>query len=407
MFESKVAPANYKRPKALVTPAMIAQAMKTITEAGLESAMSRRFAKISDVTVNNVLWVNNDTKAKMKGGIEGLLLSAVKPTAYTGDPSEISIDEFMLSVLPTCSSIEMLVENKHLANFVSLTAPVDSNAARLFKWDNGFAWSYDGDVADSIKERVKTAGGNVTNAKLRISLAWHNADDLDLWVTPPDMNQIRFSNKRGILDVDMNAFGVHNDIAPVENCSWTQVQDGTYQVIVNQYNQRSTSNVGFTVEVESAGKVYQLHHPEALRGAFAVANIHVAGGLVTKIDPAKGISCADIPQTKWGLSTTTFAPVQTLMHSPNYWDDNAAGNRHYIFMLEGCKNPGTTRGIYNEFLRSDLEAHKRVMETLGSHTHCPIADDQLSGLGFSSTRKDSVVVKAAIGNKTKAFKINF
>lgn len=40
-FETKVAPANYKRPTALITQSMVNQAVKTMTELGLEPALSR------------------------------------------------------------------------------------------------------------------------------------------------------------------------------------------------------------------------------------------------------------------------------------------------------------------------------------------------------------------------------
>jgi hypothetical protein len=46
-FESKVAPQNYKRTTALITPGMVKKAMETIEALGLESALERRFAVIS------------------------------------------------------------------------------------------------------------------------------------------------------------------------------------------------------------------------------------------------------------------------------------------------------------------------------------------------------------------------
>ncbi len=43
-FETKVAPANYKRSTALITPMMVKKAMETIQSLGLESALERRLA---------------------------------------------------------------------------------------------------------------------------------------------------------------------------------------------------------------------------------------------------------------------------------------------------------------------------------------------------------------------------
>ena len=51
----------------------------------------------------------------------------------------------------------------------------------MFKWNNQFSWSYNGDMADSMKERVKQAGGNVTG-DLCCRLAWEDKNDLDFEV---------------------------------------------------------------------------------------------------------------------------------------------------------------------------------------------------------------------------------
>jgi hypothetical protein len=63
-----------------------------------------------------------------------------------------------------------------------------------------------------------------------------------------------------------------------------------------------------------------------------------------------------------------------------------------IFALQGCRNPGETRGIYNEFLRGDLEKHRKVFEVLGAKTKCPASYEQVSGVGFTAARGDSVTV---------------
>jgi len=235
-FETKVAPTNYKRPTALITPRMIQDAMKTINEAGLTEDLERRFAKISDVSVNNVLWVDNSVAGQMQGNIENLLMGAATvPVAKAGAAEPIGIEDFVSKVLPLVHSMEMLVQGQHTNNFVSLTAPVHGSTGKLFKWANDFGWSYDGNITDSIKEKVKKAGGNVTNAKLRVSLAWFNYDDLDIHIYEPDGNHINFRNKCGKLDVDMNA-GSGTTRTPVENVSWVSVRDGLYKVVVNQWS---------------------------------------------------------------------------------------------------------------------------------------------------------------------------
>jgi hypothetical protein len=43
---------------------------------------------------------------------------------------------------------------------------------------------------------------------------------------------------------------------------------------------------------------------------------------------------------------------------------------------------------------SSLEQHRRVFEVLGNKTKCQPSNNQLSGVGFSSTRSDSVNVIA-------------
>jgi hypothetical protein len=218
-FETKVAPQNYKRTSALITPKMVEAAMQSLRDLGLEDAIDRRFAKITDVSVNNVLFVDNSVRGKMKGGIEGLLMDSVKPKPVNKDKAvPISAQDFLDKVVPQAGTIELLLENKLLPNFVSLTAPVHENTGRLFKWDNDFAWSYDGEVTDSIKEKVKRAGGNVTNAALRVSLAWFNYDDLDLHARCPD-GHVFFGEKMMILDVDMNAGSGHNSTTTEQ---WTR-----------------------------------------------------------------------------------------------------------------------------------------------------------------------------------------
>jgi hypothetical protein len=409
-FETKVAPTNYKRTTALITPRMVEDAMKTVRELELEPSLNRRLANLSDVSVNNVLWVDRSVKGRMKGGVEGLLMEAAARGA--SKPSEdkaqdISIGDFITKVLPKAVEIELHLKNQHTSNFMTVTAPVYADAKNLFKWDNGFAWSYDGNITDSIREKVKAAGGNV-NARLRFSLAWFNYDDLDFHVETPDRHHVYFGNKAGILDVDMNA-GSGQSRQPVENLSFTHPRDGRYRVWVNQYQRRETEDKGFSIEIAHEGGVGQLSCKKGMTTgkSIVVGEFKVKDGRIVEAEYGVDMVGEGIPMDKWGLKTESMVKVQTIMLSPNYWDDNAVGNKHYFFLLAGCKVDGPARGIYNEFLSSKLEKHRKVFEVLGDKTKCPPVDDQLSGLGFSSTRGDKIVAVAKSERSTRSFNINF
>ena len=407
-FEAKVAPANYKRPTALVTPRMVEEAMKTIKELDYEDSLSRRLARISDVGVTNVLWVNNETQSKMKGGIENVLMAAakanVKPKEVTAE--EISIDAFMSTILPGVTGMELLVKNSHAANFMTLTAPVHDNTKPLFKWPNNFGWSYDGNVTDSIKERVKTAGGNVTNAALRVSLAWFNNDDLDLHCNFHGTH-IYFGNPMGILDVDMNGRGgMSKNRKPVENMSFRTLRDGQYTFKVNQYNRRETIDTGFEVEVECAGQLHNFQFNHAVTGDVMLFSITIKNGVIADIGIGdKRLINGSASQQKWNINTEQFVKVNTVLNSPNHWDGNAVGNKHWFFILEGCKTDQPARGIYNEFLTPELDKHRKVFELLGDKTKCPVTDEQLSGLGFSSTNPATVTVKVTGPKLNKIFNV--
>jgi hypothetical protein len=406
-FERIMAPTNYKRPKALITKGMVDDAMKTIRGLGLEDSLVRRFARISDVSINNVLWVDNSVQDQMRDGIEGLLMESVSPVKPTGKAEDIGIEDFMAKVVPTSIAMDVFVRNNLQPNFMSLTAPASDCGGQIFKWSNGFGWSYDGNITDSIKEKVKRAGGN-TNAPVRFSLAWFNRDDLDIHVYEPNGNHIFFGNKAGMLDVDMNANGPKSD-DPVENVSFMDPKDGVYSIRVNNYTKRTNSNPGFVIEVESHGKILQFSYTSGVDNGKTVdiGSVTVKNGSVTKIDFIKEMIGGGISSEKWGLNTEQFVKVNTLMLSPNHWDDNAVGNKHWFFALDGCNNDAPARGIYNEFLAAGLDKHRKVFEVLGEKTKCSPTNEQLSGIGFSSTRDDSALIRVSGKNYRKDYNVTF
>ena len=75
-------------------------------------------------------------------------------------------------------------------------------------------------------------------------------------------------------------------------------------------------------------------------------------------------------------------------------------------MLDNCVNPNKARGFYNEFLRNELTPERKVFEMLASKMKCEETNDQLSGLGFSSTQRNSVLCKVS-GSFNRVIKIKF
>jgi len=408
MYEAKVAPEHYKRTTSLITPNMITDAMKTVDELGIGESLDRRFAKFSDISVNDILFVDLATRSKLKdsGGIAGLLMQEVKPQKLsTQHATVIDIEDFLETVLPQAETIELELKNKMSGNFMSLTAPVNDSAPNLFKWNNGFAWSYNGNVADSIKEKVKRAGGNV-DAQLRVSLNWFNKDDLDIHVTEPNGNIIYFGNRGNKLDVDMNVSSPVRDA--VENVRWLhKPANGKYVVAIDNFTPRETSDVGFNLEVESNGKLYEFSYPKTVRGKVNAITLEVKDGEVISFIKSPGLSENSVGKENWNVKTETFVKVSTLVSSPNYMEENGSGNKHWFFILDECINPEETRGFYNEQLRTDLTKHRKVFEILADKLKCKHTTEQMSGVGFSSTKRDSVVVRAKGKKLNHLYQINF
>jgi hypothetical protein len=410
-FEVKVAPTNYKRPTALVTKAMVAQAQKKVDELGLTTALERRYATIDDITVSNILFADRAIKSLRGNVFDDIAAGAAVDIKKLGKVEEVPIADFISKVLPTAKTVEALFENRHAGNMVSLIAPVDATAKPLFKWPNGFSWSYVGDLADSIKERVKQAGGSVTG-DFRASLAWYNYDDLDLHLKGPGL-YIWFRSKTdfrsgGALDVDMNA-GSGKTRSAVENITFPKrekMPEGEYTLFVNQFHPRESKDVGFEVEMEFDGQVYNFAWANAMRHT---QNVVVCKFAFTRKDGLKILESLPTTQASkavWALPTQTFQKVRVVMLSPNQWDGREIGNRHYFFMLEGCKNDGTARGFFNEFLGEALTPHRKVLEMVGARMKTEESDRQLSGLGFSSTRRDHLLCRVT-GSFARTVKVGF
>ena len=75
-----------------------------------------------------------------------------------------------------------------------------------------------------------------------------------------------------------------------------------------------------------------------------------------------------------------------------------------MFMLKDCINPDNPNGFFNEYLTNELYNHRKVFEALGSKMRVADCDNQLSGLGFSSTKRNDIVVRVK-GNIDRVFRL--
>ena len=380
-YEQIVAPANYKRPKAIFTKKMLEDAKKTISELGYMDSLNRRFATLDDITVNNILFSNKDAAKRISdpsdifGELEKQVV--VNPRKFSR-VEEISANDFIKNVLPSAKEVEVIVENKHSNNFVSLIAPCNKDSKSMFKWNNGLSWAYSGNITDSdMKQNVKAAGGNVDGV-LRFSIQWNEDGrdncDLDAHCIEPNRNEIYFSNCRkpslssmtGQLDVDI--IRPKGKVA-VENITWSdksKMKPGVYKFFVNQYS--GSARNGFRAEIEFNGEIHSFDYSNSM---MAGQDVHVAdvildtNGEFTIKEKISGNSKIS-SKTVWGISTNEFTPVSVICYSPNYFDEQD--------------------GI--------------------GHRHLEDSDDQLSGIGFSMTKRAELIVKVK-GATERILKIKF
>ena len=417
-YEQIVAPANYKRPKAIFTKKMLEDAKKTVEELGYVDSLARRHATLDDITVNNILFSNKDSAKRISGASvfdEMEQDIAVNPKKFN-KVEEIPIEKFISDILPITKEMDVLFESKHISNLMSLIAPANKDSKTMFKWNNNFSWSYTGNITDSqIRENVKSAGGKVDGV-LRFSIQWNEDGkdnyDLDAHCIEPNGNEIYFSNCRrpdfsslgGQLDIDI--IDPRGKVA-VENITWgdlSRMKNGTYKFFVHQYS--GSVRKGFRAEIEFNGQIYSFDYNKSMRSGekVPVADVTLTNGNFTiKEHIASNMSSKEV----WGITTNQFIPVSVMCYSPNYWDEQQGiGNKHYFFMLKNCINPETPNGFFNEYLKQELVQHKRVFEALGSKMRVEQTEDQLSGIGFSSTQRNELVVKTK-GNTERIFRVKF
>lgn len=422
-FEKVVAPTNYKRPKPIFTERMLQNAKEKIKELGLESSLERRFANIDDIKAKDVLFINRD-EVKQSAAIdifEEMKKSLPENPKKFNKVQEIKIEDFINNVLPTTNKIEVLFENKLSKNLVSLLTSKDPTAKNIFKWNNNFSWAYQGNLADSdLKQMVKSLGGNV-EGPLRFSIIWNDEiedrSDLDAHCFINNKDHIYFASKMspatsGFLDIDI--VSPTQGKPAVENIAWQDINKmpyGTYEFRVHCYSNRGNKK-GFKAEVEFNGNIYKFNHPNPMKQNenVIVATVKYDGLNGFTLHPTLPLASESIDsKTIWNIETSKFVPISLITLSPNYWEnaeENTKGNKHYLFMLKDCINEESPNAFFNEYLINDLIEFKHVFEALASKIDIKDTKDQLSGLGFSSTQRNELIVKV-YGNIERILKIKF
>lgn len=423
-WNKKADPINYMKAKAPITQKQINDAQKFVEENGYTESFDRRFATIDDINIDEILH-SNVGNGEIK---TASLFDKVAPTKSTRHKKsqfdgieEVSIEKFMKDILPTCTSVEVFMENRFQGNLVSLITSKEKEVKNLFKWTNPFSWTYNGNLTgkSNIKESVKERGGLVDGV-LRFSIMWAENDpsdntDLDAWCILPNKSGIGYSTKyrkdrgdyrnmSGQLDVDITSPNSRSNKNIVENIAFNNINemwDGTYIFYVNMFSNRGSK--GFKAEIEFNNEVYTYEYNNSWSGNITVAEVTLKNG---KFSIEHKLPETNQSRKYWNIDTNEFHKVNLVCQSPNFWGDNNTGNKHYFFMLDNCKSDVPLRSFHNEYLNSDLLNHRKVMEVLANTTMIQPSEKQLSGLGFNSTVKDEVIVKLG-GSFKRTVKIKF
>lgn len=415
-YEKVMAPTNYKRPTALVTTKQTENAKEKLKSMGLLESLNRRYATEADLNVNDILFTDKTIENLDVFG-EMAKEQLVNPRTFE-KTEEISIQDFITNVVPTSKTIELLVETPHLNNLVSIVTAEIPGTPSLFKWNNTFSWAYTGGITDSMKERVKAAGGKIDGV-LRGSIQWNEDKysdsriDLDIHCFEPNSNRIYYGNYRrpmksamsGQLDVDIQTPG--SSVA-VENIVWDQIskmKDGEYRFEIHNYS-NATCLKGFSAQIEFNKEVFDFSYAKPIRGrdVVQIAVVKLEKGVFSIIS-SMPINSLINSKEKWNVKSNQFHKIDKMMLSPNYWGSTPKGNKHYFFLLKGCKADETPRPFFNEFLKDEFTEDRKVFEIVGAKLKIAPSERQLSGIGFSETQHEHIIVRVE-GKFKRTLKVN-
>jgi len=136
------------------------------------------------------------------------------------------------------------------------------------------------------------------------------------------------------------------------------MRNGVYKFHVHQFSARNSQ--GFKAEIEFNGEIYSYEYKNPVVGRIQVADVTFNNGVFTIKHILPATEGQGTTQEIYGLETNNFHKVNLVCLSPNHWGEYGVGNKHYFFMLDGCKSPVDVRSFHNENLCSELLDHRKV-----------------------------------------------
>lgn len=420
---------TYRVSSAPVTENQTNIALELIDELGLRKSLSRRHAVMADISPKDVLYIDSRARQYTTDPIAGVGLDPLreilksrtvqkaKTPESTDDLETLTIHE-LLTMVPDIELLEVYSTADIVSNAVTLIAPVHPDAKPLTHWGNEFSWTYGGNAADVINERVSKAGGN-KNALLSVSYMWHTYDDYDINVLMPDGHLVSwksmFHKGERILEIDKNPSVEVATREPVEHLTFKTLEDGKYTFGVHNFDKREDSPDNPVSEVRiivnGEERMYQLNRQLTNKQRVEICSIMVEGGVPVKATINKEFVKYN-QLDRWNVTKEEFVPVGMVMTSPNHWvDASAKGVLHYMFMVKDMKYPGEPSGFFPEYLPRELHKCRKVMSQLSDLMRCAESEEQLTGFGFSESarnaNKKTLLVRVTTDSETRKYNVSF
>lgn len=134
-WNDKMHPLQYMRPQAPAKQGTVEQANKMVEKLGIEGALKRRRARLSDIPFYTLAWLPEKSLTKE---LDGFFNFKPNKSLAGKHPKTISFTTFRRDILPQAKSIEVNVPDH--GDFVAFTTAQDEKAPKIFQWDHHCAW---------------------------------------------------------------------------------------------------------------------------------------------------------------------------------------------------------------------------------------------------------------------------